>query len=162
MAAVAVGMLAGPAGASIPPIGHNPPSWTGPAKVCAEAFGLDLEPGEAATAGWPSVGRIPYTVQTTKGRVDLVELWTASAPSVGVKWKAREGGLISTLGEPSRMAVNNETVAAEYLFQPSGAGLPVVVIFYGDNWGAEGAGVMLDRIDFGRRPREACTPSQKH
>lgn len=161
-AALAAGLVAGQAGASIPPPGDTPPGWDGPARVCAEAFAVDLAAGESATAGWPSVGRIPYSVQTAKGRVDVVELWASGAPDVGYDFEDREGGALYPLPKPSGFAVNTTAGTTEYLFRPSDPkGLPVVLIFYGSGWSGGGAAAMLHRIDFGRHARAGCTPSSK-
>ncbi len=157
LAALAVVLAAGEAGASIPPPDDRPPRWEGPVRVCAEAFAVELAPGDAATAGWPSVGRIPYSVQAAAGRVDIVELWASGVPETGARSQDRGNGTLYRLPAPSGFAASTGDSATEYLFRPSDPkGLPVVVIFYGPEWGEGRSDAMLDRIDFGRRAREGC------
>lgn len=154
---IALSSVAGAAGASIPPPDRKAPNWTGPGLVCGEAFAVELTADDAASQGWPSVGRIPYSVQTGKGRIDIVELWASSAPEASPESEARDGGVLSPLAAPSRMAVSSATVAAEYLFKPADPKrLPVVIIFYGTGWAPKHYDMMLDRIRFDGFARTDC------
>lgn len=162
-AAVAALALPGAATASVPPSTWKPATWTGPAKVCAEGFAFDLQAGETARQGWPSVGRIAYQVETAKGRLSVIELWAAGPPEVRGRAEVRPGGRLYPLTEASRL-VDADTVA-EYLFKPKGDnGLPVTVHFYradGVDWAPVDLEAVLNRIDFARLVRPDCTAPDK-
>lgn len=162
-AMVACSVLAGEAGASIPPPAWKPATWTGAGKVCAEGFAFDLRAGETARQGYPSVGRIAYTIETPNGRVGIVELWAAGPPEVAPESEDRPGGKLYPL--PSRSNLVDADTAAEYLFKPDDAGgLPVSVHFYrsdGKTWSPAALDDVLKRIDFARVARSGCVAPDK-
>lgn len=150
-ATVAAALLAAGAEASIPPPAWQAPTWSGPARVCGEAFAFDLASGEEAVQTYPSTGKIRYGLTTAKGRVVVAELWNTGPPEVAPESEDRPGGRLHPLAEKAGEPVG-------YLFLPTAEkGLPVEVHFHGDAWTPKDFDGVLKRLDFGREPRDACT-----
>lgn len=118
--------------ASVPANDWKPPTFHGPGLLCASAFTLKLQEGEKAVQGFPSVGVVPYTVESGATRFGVVEDWFSGDKYEGRKLFAKKvGGNIYTLKR-----VPSDTPAQGYLFVPaSKKALKFTLAFYTGNTG---------------------------
>ena len=147
-----------PVAASIPPIGWEGPRWSGPGLLCAFGFTLDLESGERATQGYPSVGRIPFTIETPAGRFEIVEDWFS-----GRMYRNRRALRRLPGGMLYRLAGKEDGPGRAYLFMPANAKIPSVVRF-GTGEGGKSAlneREVLRRIGFAISERVGCLDEEK-
>ena len=61
--------------ASVPPPDWSPPTWRGPGLLCASGFMLQLDAGEQVVQGFPSVGLIPFSIESEGASFRVVENW---------------------------------------------------------------------------------------
>ena len=147
-----------PAAASIPPIGWVGPRWNGPGLLCASGFTLDLEAGERATQGYPSVGQIRFTVESPSGTFEIVEDWFSGRlyPDRRAVRRLPGGTLYRLLGK-------DDGQGRAFLFMPANAKIPTVVRFGARDGGKSALNEkkVLRRIGFATTKQAGCLEEEK-
>ena len=147
--------IAFPAQASIPPVGWQGPQWTGPGLLCAPGFTLRLGEGERAVQGYPSVGRIRYTVAGGDSAFEVADDYYSRTYEDGRQpVRTLEHGRLFLIPAQPEMA------GPRYLFVPEERGLPFTVQFRsaGETRALED---VLSRLSFARPDRKGCLEQEQ-
>lgn len=162
IATALLAVLSAAAGAGVPPPAWKAPTWVGPGLLCGSAFALRLEEGERAVQGFPTVGVVPYTIESGGARFGIVEDWFSAEDYRGRKrLRVMTNGTLFAL--PARGA---DPAGATYLFVPKAEkALKFTLAFYAGLPGRtqplpeRRQEAVLDRIAFATAEPTTCLPN---